>query len=238
MTKTTRVLLGVTSGLLLTFAAAMFVAFIALAWLPGTHRNGDGFVTSDAVTLATDGYAITSTDIDIRSVPDEWLPSNIIGTFRLEAESSDGSRLFLGVAPSAEVDDFLADVSHRVVDRLGPWQPVEVIEHQGNAAADIPGSADFWRASTQGKGFLSLDWEPEWGEWTLVVMNADGSSGVDVSTSIGVNTPWLPAGLVITGMLALISGAVGLVLAALALRRPASAPPEEAARRQPATIGG
>lgn len=237
MTKTTRVVLGVTSGLLLAFAAAMLVAFIALVWLPDTHRSGDGFVTSDTMTVVTDGYAITSTDIDIRSVPDEWLPSNIVGTFRIEAESSDGSRLFVGVAPSAEVDDFLEDVAHGVVDRFGPWEPVEVIEHQGAKAADTPGTADFWRASTQGKGSLSLDWEPEWGEWTLVVMNADASSDVDVSTSVGVNTPWLPAGLVITGMLALISGAVGVVLAVLALRRPVGAPPEEPARRQPAIAG-
>ena len=236
MSKATRVILGVISGLFLIFAVGMLVAFIALVWLPGTHRSADGFVTSDAVNLATDGYAITSQEIDLGPIPDEWLPSNVLGTFRVEADSTNGP-VFVGIGPSDEVGAYLADISLGIVTEFGPWRSVEITEQIGSAAPATPESVDFWAVSSTGDGLQSVDWEAESGEWTAVVMNAEASSGVDVTMSIGVDTPWLPFGLVATAVLALITGGVGVVLLVLALRRPKGPTPAEPASTQPAESG-
>lgn len=53
-----RIVLGATTAILIAIAAAMLVATAALAWLYGTQRDGDGYVTSPAVSVSSDGYAI------------------------------------------------------------------------------------------------------------------------------------------------------------------------------------
>ena len=43
----------------------------------------------------------------------------------------------------------------------------------------------------QGTGTQTLDWDVEDGNWSVVVMNADGSAGVDAGVSAGANLPFL-----------------------------------------------
>jgi hypothetical protein len=51
--------------------------------------------------------------------------------------------------------------------------------------------AGIWEASNQGSGRQSIDWEIEDGDWSVVVMNADGSAGVDAGVSAGASIAWL-----------------------------------------------
>src|ERR671924_447334 len=46
---------------------------------------------------------------------------------------------------------------------------------------------------SQGAGQLTLTWDVEHGSWSVVVMNDDGSRGVDAGVSAGANVPILPA---------------------------------------------
>jgi hypothetical protein len=82
---------------------------------------------------------------------------------------------------------------------------VEYTSHEGLAAAGVPGSEQFWVASTSGTGQQTLDWTIESGEWAMVVMNADASSGVSADLRFGALAP---SGL---ESLAWTSFAVGLV---------------------------
>jgi hypothetical protein len=68
-------------------------------------------------------------------------------------------------------------------------------------------------ASVHGSGPQTLDWEAEGGEWSVVVMNADGSAGVDAELSFGAHVPhltWIGIGAGIAGGL-LVVLAVGLI---------------------------
>jgi hypothetical protein len=55
-------------------------------------------------------------------------------------------------------------------------------------------------------------WEPESGDWAVVVMNADGSPGVDVDVQLGARAEW-----VLPLSLTLLAGGIGLGAAAVAL---------------------
>ena len=72
-----------------------------------------------------------------------------------------------------------------------------------------PAEQDFWAASTTGAGEQTLDWEPEDGSWSAVVMNADASRGVAADLSIGAELD----AVIWIGLVLLVAG---LVLAALA----------------------
>ena len=83
-----------------------------------------------------------------------------------------------------------------------------------------PEHAGIWTASNQGAGTQTVDWEIEDGDWSVVVMNADGSLGVDADISAGADVPFLNE----LGWTALGSGSFALVLGiglvVLAVRRP------------------
>jgi hypothetical protein len=226
--------------------AGLLAATVALGWLYGTHRSPDGYVTGQPATVSSDGYAIASTEIDLGALPDEWIPSDFLGTFRVEAESDGGTPLFVGVGPSQEVAAYLADVEYTEVTdieafggdviRIGSSERASLIEHTGSATPQPPASLGFWTVSTEGEGLQMLDWEPESGAWTLVIMNSDAASGVDITTSVGVNTPWIMIGLVVLGLMTLFTAIGAVMLAVVASRRPAPRDATESTSTQPAPL--
>lgn len=176
----------------------------------------DGFVTSDSVAIASPGYAVISEDVRLhggRWVAD--LPRRVLGTVRVQATSRDGRDLFIGVAPSEDVDDYLAGVERSLItteDRGGDGPTYD--DTSGGAPTSRPADQDFWTASDAGGGTRPLTWEPRSGDWTLVVMNADTSRGVEADVVVGATLPALDdvaIGLVVSGLVLL--GAAGVVLA-------------------------
>ncbi|HXV71492.1 MAG TPA: hypothetical protein VEB69_08835 [Acidimicrobiia bacterium] len=236
------------STVLFIVAAILLAATIALGWLYGTQRSPDGYVTGQDATLSSDGYAIASTDILLGALPDEWIPSTFLGTFRVEAESDGGTPLFVGVGPSEEVAAYLTDVEYTEVTdveafgaeviRIGSSGRDSHIEHTGSATPQPPASLDFWTISTQGEGLQKLDWEPETGAWTLVIMNSDAASGVGITTSVGVNTPWILIGLLILGLMTIVTAIGAVILAVIASRRPAPVDTTGPTPTRPAALSG
>jgi hypothetical protein len=71
-----------------------------------------------------------------------------------------------------------------------------------------------------------LVWDPTDGSWTVVVMNADGRPGIDVTADLGARVPalpWIAVGMLVAGTGFLVGG--GLLIAG-AIRRPAFQPAE------------
>jgi hypothetical protein len=65
-------------------------------------------------------------------------------------------------------------------------------------------------------------WEPTDGSWTVVVMNADGRSGIDVAADLGARLPsllWIAVGFLVAGAV-LAAGAVLLIVGAVRRRQP------------------
>lgn len=236
MNVTTKVVLSVFSTVLFIFAACMLVATIALAWLYGTQRNTEGFVESKEVSMSTDGYAITSTDLDLASLPDEWLPSSFIGTFQVRAQSEDESPIFVGVGPAGDVGEYLADVEYAEVTRFGNQERLTYTEHAGSSSPPPPADLDFWTVTSEGDGQQTMDWDPESGEWTLLVMNSDASSGLNISASLGVNTPWIPVGLWTTGVLTILIAVGAVVTAVLASKQPKTVETSDTESPEPAPV--
>jgi hypothetical protein len=89
-----------------------------------------------------------------------------------------------------------------------------------------PAAQDCWTASAHGSGPQTLTWKVRHGGWSIVVMNADGSRGVDAGVSVGATVPLLtPLGWGLAGgglLLALVAGAL-VVLGVRASSRPGSA---------------
>jgi hypothetical protein len=218
-----KIVLLVLGAIILLAALALMAGGGALIWLDKAHLDSEGFITTDTVHLERTSYAITTkpADVDIESW---WFGDrHHIVTIKVKASSGDASKqVFIGIANEADVQTYLSGVNYDEIKefRVYPFR-VDYINHPGNSAPAAPTSQTFWVASEYGSGTQTLEWELQTGSWVLVLMNADGSAGVNVSGSIGVKAPWVfwvGLGCLIGGIVLLIIG-VGLILLGTRRRR-------------------
>lgn len=82
-----------------------------------------------------------------------------------------------------------------------------------HAPSTPPGDTDIWTEEASGTGAVALVWPAEDGDWTLVVMNADGSADVGADVSVGATLPWLGWAAVVL----LVGAGIGLLLSLVML---------------------
>ena len=105
--------------------------------------------------------------------------------------------------------------------------------HEGARTPAAPDGQDIWVATTEGAGRRTLDWDVRDGRWSVVVMNADGSRGVDTEISAGAEVAFLgTAGWISLG------AAMVLLLGAGTLVYAGNRTPREVARAAPAPSMG
>ena len=101
------------------------------------------------------------------------------------------------------MERYLGGVEHDEVTDLD-FDPFAVKYRRigGGEPAGPPAEQTFWAASAAGPGEQTATWEPESGDLSIVVVNADGSRGIAVELSAGAEANfllWLAVGLMIAG---------------------------------------
>ncbi len=220
-----RIVLVVLGSLAALLGAGLLAVGGGLLWADQTQRDDDGYLSTPTERFDVSSYAIVSEPIDLVEADTEgvdWLLSDdVLGDVRLRAADGD---LFLGIAPTSKVEAYLSGVEHHKLTDVeydpfrARYEPVA-----GDAPTAPPGEQDFWAARASGSGEQTLRWDPESGNWSLVVMNADASPGIAADLSVGAEANfliWLAIGLLVAGGVFLLGGAGLIFLGA----RPAGAP--------------
>lgn len=199
--------------------AAIFGAIVLLAGAGMTTAgalalgvtDGDGWVTTPTARVSTDTSALVGTDIDVdlgRAIDDRTFFSFDGIPTAVEVASRNDNDVFVGIGPATAVADYLAGGEHAIVHF---WDDdIDVTEAGGPGVLTAPAGEDFWVASSSTG---TLEWNLQSGQWSIVVMNADGSPGVDVAVSGSAQIPFMEAfgiGLLVFGVMAVIGGAVML----------------------------
>jgi hypothetical protein len=234
-------------GRIAAFIGAAVVGLLALVLLAaggiGLWANGqkddDGYLSTSTERFATSSYALATDDLDIDSHGTGWLvDTDRYGKVRVKAESGAGKPLFVGIARSDHVASYLRGTAHAELTDVStdPFR-AHYRPHAGNQPpTTLPAQQRFWTASAEGAGRQTLTWDIEHGSWSVVVMNADGSRGVDAHISAGANVPILSTvgwGALGAGLVLLLAAA-GLV--AVGVRSGGtSAPPAPAGTRSSST---
>jgi hypothetical protein len=218
-----RLLAVIVAGMLLLTAAGLLVSGLVFRVADSAARDADGYLTTSAVHLESPGYALTSEELSIRGEGTVVeLPQRLLGTVKVEAIGLTGNGVFVGIAHSDDVADYLDGVAKSVVvDPAGDDGDSPEYEFtDGGSPRAAPADETFWVASATGEGQQTINWEPGEGDWTLVVMNGEGTTPVDAEVEIGATVPVLDEvayGLLVGGAVLLLVG--GLVLW-LAVRSP------------------
>jgi hypothetical protein len=209
------------SGIVIAFIGlALVLGGLALLIFHGATRDDDGYYTTGTERLTTGARALTLEGIDLGDDAVSEVPEDLLGRVRIRAERPAGQPVFVGIARNEDLDAYLEHVRTAEVTDL---DPPEYDVRPGGAPRGRPGAETFWVASAEGRGRQAADWDVEGGHWSVVAMNADGSSGVVVDADVGAKVGWLVAagiGGLAGGLLLSAAGAALILLAARRSRRP------------------
>src|SRR4051812_43170885 len=208
-------------GGLCLLASIVLLGGAGLLLAAGQHLSQDGYPTRDRLPLAARGYPIATDVVDLTGVDPPSAPDWLVGTMRLRVSNSDPSMpVFVGIGRPDDVAGYLEGGRHSTLTEIGD-PATSYDERGGGAPTTRPGDAAVWLAKVEGTGTQTLTWTPEDGPWRVVLMNADGSAGVDLDADVGAELPVVRAIGVwsIVGSLAI--AVLGVVLLVVGLRRPA-----------------
>jgi hypothetical protein len=120
--------------------------------------------------------------------------------------------VFVGIGTADAVDGYLGGVERAVLHSIGSSTSYDVVG--ASAPGALPGGQDVWVASSEGSGTRTLEWVPRQGTWTIVVMNADGTRGIQVRADMGATIPdllWISLVVLAVGVV-LLAGALAMIV--------------------------
>jgi hypothetical protein len=203
-----KVVLLVLGSLAALLAFGALASGCALVVLDQTQRDDDGYLMSPSEDFSSSTYAIVSESADLDADGAERALDVFLGTVRIRSESE--RDVFVGIASEEDASEYLDDVERDVVT---DFDDPSYDREAGGEPSGPPGDETFWVATVSGSGEQTLEWEPDEGDWRIVLMNEDASRGVSSELSIGAELDsvlWIGIG-------ALVLGAILAALAALAI---------------------
>ncbi|MEU4286987.1 hypothetical protein AB0E63_02095 [Kribbella sp. NPDC026596] len=189
------------------------------------QRDGNGYYTAGPERVSTGTSALVSPSLDIGGTgPDAFYTDDFLGEVRVDFASTSGAPVFIGIGPAADVAAYLDGVGHdEVVDfDVDPFK-LSTTARAGDKPAAAPAGQTFWVASATGTDSSTLTWTAKSGDWSVVIMNADGSRNVAAELSMGGTVPAVEGITVgsLVGAVLMLLIAAALVIPAFTTRRAA-----------------
>jgi hypothetical protein len=180
---------------------------VAVTGTDDTLSSGHTTVSSRTSALVTDKGDIDAGGIGVVADPSVEI-----------AVRGSTQPVFVGVGPAKAVDRYLAGAEVETVTdfEVRPFD-LSTTVREGSATLEPPLDQSFWVAEADGRSSAETSWKIRDGSYRVVVMNADGSPGIQLDGEVGVHVPRLTAvastalavglGLVVTGIVLVIAGA-------------------------------
>ena len=180
-------------------------------------RQG-GYFTSDEIRLNTPSRAIATEPLDSEELTvgaSEQI--DLLTSVRLRVSDASGDAIFVGIAPADQAATYLAEIGHATLTDVDDGS-ADYVQHPGGAPTRSPADEDIWVAQTSGSGTQSLDWTVTPGRWIAVIMNADGSSGIEADLEVAAPLPDSGPAARLSLISCLGTGLAGTVLTILGVR--------------------
>jgi len=219
---------SIVAGGVAAFLAAALIAAGALLLWGESEKDDQGYLSTGKDRYATSTYALASDNLDVDLDGAGWIMDrDDMGNVRLAVESSAGKPVFVGIARTSDVSAYLRGTSYTSVTDVD-YSPFHASyrDHGGDRRPALPADQRFWAASAHGSGTQTVAWDLEEGDWSIVVMNADGSRGVVTDIDAGAKLPFLGTlgWISLGGALVLLVTAGTLIYLGARTPRPPKAP--------------
>jgi hypothetical protein len=219
------VTLTVIAGIVGLVALLVLATAGSALWADQTQRDDDGYYTGSAHRIADGSYAVSHHLGDVNHLPGSVDGGKLV-RIRISATSETDTPVFVGLARTSDADAYLAGIAHAELTEFGKTSRADYELIPGTGRPQPPAAQPIWAASASGVRSATLTWRLHEGDWSVVLMNADGSKGVAARVEAGVNVGylgWLATGLFLFGgvlaalaVLLAVTGAGGGTGAALA----------------------
>jgi hypothetical protein len=191
----------------------------------------EGFIMSNTKQLQVPSYAIITEEIDFNINPTTWRFFERRGgflKFKLITESNDPEKeLFIGVARREDAFNYINTMEYHEIKeiKLG-WEEwyngtseITYILHHGDPPSVPPTVHSFWVVQGISAELQTIIWEPQAGNYYLVMMNADGTPNISADVKLGVQLPFFGG----IGNILLVSGifigAIGIMMLYFTIKR-------------------
>lgn len=228
MASVARILGSIFGVIFLVISVPMLIGGVVALSVPAAIADNQGYMNSPVFHLQSkDSYAFVSNSFAINTTSDHSSSTNNYNTsitlanvdfskivnFRFNADS-----YFIGLAPTNSVDNYLNNVPYSVVDEMNGQTIYShlVNSNKNGTLVSSPSEQSFWLASGENVLYFTPSSSDFNKNMTLVIMQTDGSKGIDTNFQIGVNAPILaPIGvaLLIFGTLFLVFAIIFIVVA-------------------------
>lgn len=138
---------------------------------------------------------------------------------KVEASNTSTEKpIFIGIAYETDIMEYLKDVSYDKFEGFSshPYT-VHLNQIEGFKLPSKPETQTFWIASVSGTGTQTLNWDVRTGNYSLILMNADGSAPIDARVALGIKMPAvfrvIGIGLLSGGTILLIAGGIMIYFA-------------------------
>ena len=185
----------------------------------------DGTASASPVSLQTPTAALVTPSTQVSTGGLQ------AGSVRFDITAQSDTPIFIGVAPTADLDRYLGSVPVDELTnvRISNGFSYDVTRRGSGppAALPAPTSQAFWVAKASGTGTQSIRWNGSSGSYEIVLMNADGSPGVSSQVGAGLHLAFmwpLALGMIVAGSVLLLLAVLFLVLGLRVRTPPAGYP--------------
>lgn len=190
----------------------------AIILADNTIKDSDSFYSTRTIQIESGTYAVVTGSADIY-LGGKW-DWGSLATFKVAGSNNDpAEQIFIGIARTSDIDAYLNGVEYSEITRFSMFPDnLSYSNHSGVVVPGAPVDQSFWTASSYGAGTETLEWDVESGRYSLLLMNGDGSEGIDLDVEFGLKIPWLIGvgiGLLLMGLIGII---ISIVLIFLAFR--------------------
>jgi hypothetical protein len=211
--KAGRIVLLVFGILFVITSIGLLIGGGLLVTLENAFKDQQGFYSTNKVETQTNSAAIITGPADF-NIDNVWVRPRNLATIKIEAVNINPNKaVFVGIARTSAVSSYLDGISYSEVRDFSTRQDSILFRtYSGAVSAPAPTSQSFWVASVSGTGTQTLEWDIDSGRYTVVLMNADGTSPIDADVSVGIKIPGivnaLGIGLLVAGFVLLLGGGV------------------------------
>ena len=211
--KAGRIVLLVFGVLFVITSIGFLIGGGVIMTLENNFKDQQGFYTTNKIEVETNSAAIVTgpADFDVDTICIR--PSNL-ATLKIEATNIDPDNpVFIGIAKTSAINNYLDGISYSETrDFETNHDTVLFHTYKGSNSAPAPTTQTFWAASASGAGTQTLDWDIDNGRYSVVLMNADGTSPIDADVSLGIKVPHvvnaIGVGLLVSGIILILGGGV------------------------------
>ncbi len=215
--------------LLLIVSFGLIMGGTSLRSIQDIMTDEEGFIMSHTQRVQVSSYAIVveNMDFNIDPIALRWFErQGGFLRFKVETESNiPGKEIFLGVARHSDAFNYIDPMEyHEIRDFNMGWETsgtphLGYILHPGEAPIVPPTVFSWWVVLGIAEDQQTVTWEPESGSYYLVMMNSDGSAGIDADVRIGVEVPFFAGIGNILLTAGIFIGVIGALMLYFTIRR-------------------